>query len=112
MKQIMKETRSGKSKLAAIFSLCVVATMVAPYSALAKQGGDKRDRSEYIGIIKTRPAGSLLGRWVIGDRAYTTEPTTEFDQSKGKLTVGTCAKVHIRNGQVHEIDSEPMRNCQ
>ena len=41
-----------------------------------------------------------------------TSPMTQFDQSGGKFVVGGCAKVYIRNGRVHEIDSEPMRDCQ
>jgi len=48
---------------------------------------------------------------VIGGRTYNADAGIEFDQTEGKLAVGSCAKVHIRGGRVHEIDSEPMRNC-
>jgi hypothetical protein len=59
-----------------------------------------------------RPENQLQGAWMIGGRTFTSDAGTEFDQSEGQLTIGSCAKVHLRNGRVHEIDSEPMRNCQ
>ena len=78
-------------------------------SAQAKDRDD--NRTEFYGIIKARPKDTLQGEWVIGDRTVKTEPGTEFDETDGKLTVGSCAKVHLRNGKVHEIDSEPMSDC-
>jgi hypothetical protein len=53
----------------------------------------------------------MQGDWVIGGRTFTADAGTEFDQADGELKVGGCAKVHLRNGRVHEIDSEPMENC-
>lgn len=53
----------------------------------------------------------LHGTWTIGGRQVTTSPHTRFDQLDGPLQVGGCAKVDIRGGAVHEIDSEPPRNC-
>lgn len=80
-------------------------------TVLAREGGDRKDRAEFYGIVQKRPEKGMQGTWVIGDRAFTIGADTEFDQSEGQLKVGSCAKVHIRNGRVHEIDSEPMRNC-
>jgi hypothetical protein len=51
----------------------------------------------------------LIGQ--IGGFAVTTNPATRFDQLDGPLAVGGCAKVDIRNGLVHEIDSEPLEDC-
>lgn len=105
-------------KLAAIKHLSAWAQMAAIMAALllgipgwvlAKRGGDQI-RSTVYGVVEARPE-TLVGRWVIGGRVFIADGATEFDQSEGPLRVGTCAKVHLRDGFVHEIDSEPMRNC-
>ena len=85
--------------------------VITPNMAEARRGGDDENRTEFHGIVESRPKSGLHGKWVIAGRTFTTDARTEFDQIEGKLKVGTCAKVHIRNGRVHEIDSEPMRNC-
>ena len=56
------------------------------------------------------PAG-LQGIWTIGGLEYVTNPQTEFDQVDGPLIVGSCAKVDLRNGLVHQIESEPIDDC-
>lgn len=78
--------------------------------AFAKRRGDD-SRSRFYGIIQVRPASGLHGEWMIGGRTFITDSRTEFNQSEGALAPGSCAKVDIRSGRVHEIDSEPMRNC-
>lgn len=78
--------------------------------ALSKSGGDK-DRSDFYGIIQGRPLNGLHGEWTIGNRIFKTDQSTEFDETEGPLVVGNCAKVHIRDGRIHEIDSEPMKDC-
>lgn len=95
---------------ALVFTVALV-LVVAPDIALAKRGGDGDSRSEFYGIVQSRPEKALHGEWVIGGRTFKTDAETQFDQSEGPLTVGSCAKVHIRNSRVHEIDSEPMRDC-
>jgi hypothetical protein len=79
--------------------------------AHARRGRDDDNRTEFHGIVQSRPKQVLEGVWVIGGRTFQADAGTEFDQREGKLTAGGCAKVHIRNGRVNEIDSEPMRNC-
>jgi len=79
--------------------------------ALAKRGRDDRDRSEFYGIVEVRPEPAPQGEWVIGGYIFLADAGTEFDQSEGALTIGSCVKVHVRDGRVHEIDREPMRNC-
>jgi len=81
---------------------------LGPDVALAKGGNQNRER--FYGIVQSKPAG-LQGTWKIGGRTVTASRGAQFDQSQGPLVVGACAKVDIRNGKVHEIDSEPMRNC-
>jgi hypothetical protein len=98
-----------RRKTIGIFVLAVSVTMAMPLSA--KDGREKDKREEYRGIIKSRPADSLQGEWVIGERTFKTDANTEFDESEGNLTVGSCAEVEIRNEKVHEIDSEPMEDC-
>jgi len=106
--------RDGRRRRLNFNMIALVVILSASLSLLpdpgsAKRGGD--DRSRYYGIVESRPAQGLHGDWVIGGRAVTTGPGTEFDQSEGPLAIGSCAKVHFRNGKVHEIDSEPIHNC-
>ncbi len=79
--------------------------------ALSKRGGSDKHRSEFYGIVQARPLSGWQGEWVIGGRTFIADQRTEFDETEGPLIVGSCAKVHIRNGRIHEIDSEPMQDC-
>ena len=94
--------------------LAAMALVVAggPTAAPAKGGDVKSDRTEFYGIVEDRPEGSLQGLWVIGGRTVTADDRTQFDQSEGVLAVGACAKVALRGGRVHEIESEPPHDCQ
>lgn len=94
--------------LAFTFALTLI---TGPEEARARRGGTDDNRFEFYGVVQSLPAKGLRGVWVIAGRTVTADSGTEFDQVEGKLAVGRCAKVHIRNGRVHEIDSEPMRNC-
>ena len=98
-------------KLTGIVFVAAVACLGMAQIALAKS--DKRfdGRTEFYGIIQEKPSTGFHGKWVIGGRAVISDSRTEFDQADGPLVVGGCAKVHIRNGRVHEIDSEPMHDC-
>lgn len=100
-----------KTILTAFAFTIALLLVIAPDIALARRGGDDGNRSEFYGIVQERPKSALQGEWVIGGQTFTVDANTEFDQTEGELTIGSCAKVHIRNGRVHEIDSEPMRNC-
>ncbi|MHC1743236.1 MAG: hypothetical protein AB9873_09430 [Syntrophobacteraceae bacterium] len=101
-------------KLSALMVFVMLAITLSlsliPYPTLAKRGGHD-DRARYYGIIESRPLQGLHGDWVIGGRTITTAPNTEFDQREGALAIGSCAKVDSRNGRIHEIDSEPLRDC-
>jgi hypothetical protein len=95
-----------------ILSLATILLFAAsPTLSLAKRGSDDKNRSEFYGLIQERPQNELQGQWIIGDQVIITDPGTEFDQNEGNLIVGSCAKVKIRDGYIHEIDSEPMHDC-
>ena len=94
---------------AQVLAMMAVLLFGFPGWSLAKRGGDEV-RSTFYGVIEARPENPV-GKWVIGGQVFMADGATEFDQVEGPLQVGTCAKVRIRNGLVHEIDSEPMRNC-
>jgi hypothetical protein len=79
-------------------------------TALAKRGGDE-SRSEFYGIVQVQPQNGRQGEWVIGGQVFMVDSGTEFDEAEGPLEVGSCAKVKIRKGRIHEIDSEPMKDC-
>lgn len=97
---------------ARVFMTCATALVLFAMvdASLAKRSED--GRSEFRGIIVSRPENTLHGEWLIGGRVVLTDARTEFDQAEGPLDPGTCAKVKIRNGRIHEIDSEPMSSCQ
>ncbi|MBE0596952.1 MAG: hypothetical protein IH614_06775 [Desulfuromonadales bacterium] len=96
------------SNLVLALALALAFVLVVP-EAEAKEGRD-RDRYRFYGWVELMPEG-LHGTWVIGGQDVVTNPRTEFDQMEGPLMVGGCAKVDIRRGLVHEIDSEPASNC-
>ena len=108
----VNEPRNFRATMIALVFTIALSIFVTTDTVLAKGGSDKENRSEFYGIVQMRPEKGSQGTWVIGNRAFTADAGTEFDQSEGQLTVGSCAKVHVRNGRVHEIDSEPIRNCQ
>ena len=95
---------------AALAGFAWLAALLLSPAILAAKNGDDRDRQRFYGRVEVKPE-NLQGTWVIGGREVTTSPQTEFDEIDGPLKVGTCAKVDFRNGIVHEIDSEPDRDC-
>jgi hypothetical protein len=78
-----------------------------PLSAKSK----RESREDSYGVIESRPNTGGVGRWVIGGRSYDADSSTEFHQEAGPLAAGSCAKVSVRNGRVHEIESERMSDC-
>ncbi|ADI85270.2 hypothetical protein KIP69_12155 [Geobacter sulfurreducens] len=111
MRQSIAHTLTGTAARITLAVMIAVVLGFGPDAALAKRGGRDDNRTEFYGIVQERPEQGLHGTWVIGGRTFTTDSRTEFDQSEGRLEVGSCAKVHIRSGRVHEIDSEPMSDC-
>jgi len=101
--------RERLSFVALVLSLALAAVSVAPEMAMGKDDND-RDRLRFYGWVESMPEG-LHGAWIIGGQQVTTNPRTQFDQVEGPLMVGGCAKVDIRDGLVHEIDSEPATDC-
>ncbi len=95
---------------AARAGIALLAVLLLSPAILAAKDGDGRDRQRFYGRVEVRPE-NLQGTWVIGGREVTTSPQTEFDENDGPLKVGACAKIDFRNGIVHEIDSEPDRDC-
>lgn len=112
MKFFGNKTRICRSLTHAFAFTIALLLAAAPNTALAKRGGDDDSRTVYYGIVQARQESGLHGEWLIGGRTFAADARTEFDQSEGKLEIGSCAKVEVRDGRVHEIDSEPMRDCQ
>lgn len=111
MNNLFQLTANFRSVMLLIVCAVVLSLFAAPEESRAKGGGGDDVRSEFYGIIEARPENGMLGEWVIGGHSFIADAGTEFDQSEGVLSVGGCAKVHVRNGRVHEIDSEPMGDC-
>ncbi|WP_298610117.1 hypothetical protein [uncultured Thiothrix sp.] len=99
-------------KLLITASSTLLLTSLAPVTQ-AKKGDDDRqgDRVVFQGIVQSKPLGGLHGTWRIAGKTVRTHAGTQFDQLDGRLQVGVCAKVKLRNGKVHEIDSEPAHDC-
>ena len=112
MLSFIKESREFQFMARLSVFACALLLMAAPDAAMAKRGGDDKDRSRFYGIIEKRPQNELQGEWVIGGQTFIATPGTEFDQADGPLEIGSCAKVEVRNGRVHEIDSESMEKCE
>lgn len=104
-----KHTMTDWFPVTLVLVLMLTAWLTPPSVALAKQDDD-RNRQRFYGWIEVMPE-TLHGTWIIGGREVTTNPRTEFDMSDGPLQVGGCAKVDIREGVFHEIDSEPPKDC-
>ena len=103
--------RIHRTQVAVTAMVCILLLLAVFLSPASAKGEGDDIRSEFRGIVTEMPAGGLSGEWVIGGRVVLADPATEFDQAEGPLEVGGCAKVKIRNGRVHEIDSEPLNSC-
>ncbi len=112
MDRSMDTTRIFRNMMIALALTIAVMLAMAPNMALAKRGGDDGNRFEFYGIVEERPANGLHGEWVIDGEIFVTDAGTEFGNYEEDLAVGSCVKVDVRNGRVHEIDNEPMRDCQ
>lgn len=107
---VMKAFRTTAGRyLTSIQCLFVAVTILLPQAVSAKSD-ERRDRIRFYGVVEVIPQ-DLHGTWIIGGKVVTTNPRTQFDQQEGPLRVGGCAKVDIRAGLVHEIDSEPDSDC-
>jgi hypothetical protein len=84
-----------------------LAVLLVPALAVAKRG----DRDRFTGRITAVPEGRV-GAWVIGGQTFQSDRSTDLDEADGPLVVGACAKVDLRGGRVHEIDSEHSSHCQ
>ncbi len=48
---------------------------------------------DHRGAVESRPAGTVIGTWVIGGVSFEVDATTEIEESNGALIVGQCAEV-------------------
>ena len=92
------------------FIALLVAIAAAGLSNFGEARDDTKDRVRFYGWVESMPEG-MLGTWIIGGQTFVAGPGTEFDEVDGPLKVGGCAKVDIRGGALHEIDSEPHHDC-
>lgn len=104
-----RNNRRGVLVLTAGLLMGLVSSIVLAKGGEDDKGG--RGRSDFYGIVQVRPADGWQGEWVLDGRTFIADQGTELDEKEGALRVGSCAKIHLRNGRVHEIDSEPMQDC-
>lgn len=93
--------------LTSILLASLATTAQAKYYNYNEQAADL----VFTGIVQSKPIGGLHGIWLIAETMLRTNVSTHFNQQDGRLRVGACVKVELRNGKVHEIDSEPAHNC-
>lgn len=70
---------------------------------------------EAYGRVDSKPAGGLIGAWVIAGVTYNAPAGVEFKQRNGPLVVGACAKVHYAPNTtpftVREMESRSAADC-
>lgn len=98
-----------------IIWVALLALILVPTTALAWPLNDDDSGYEYTGIVQSRPAGTMIGAWVIGGRSFSADAWTHFEQEHGLLQVGTCAKVEyqIVSGTYRaiKIESQESYHC-
>lgn len=82
-----------------------------PTAASASGGGDL---PRFYGLITSRPSGNV-GNWVLGDRTFVADGSTEFNFQFGPLNVGICAQAKYVSASgvdtAVEIESQPASDC-
>jgi len=66
---------------------------------------------EYTGILDHRPEGKD-GMWVIDGKSFSVTDEVELDEDHGPISVGSCVGLDMEDGDVKEIESEEMEECQ
>jgi len=66
---------------------------------------------EYTGILEHRPDGKD-GMWVIDGKSFSVTDKVDLDEDYGPLTPGTCVELEMKDGDVKEIESQEMEECQ
>lgn len=69
------------------------------------------DEVEYTGILDHRPEGKD-GMWVIDGKSFSVTEEVELDEDDGALTVGACVGLEMEDGDVMEIETENMKECE
>jgi hypothetical protein len=66
---------------------------------------------EYTGILDHRPEGKD-GMWVIDGKSFSVTEDVELDEDDGVLKIGTCVGLEMEDGDVTEIETMKMEECQ
>lgn len=74
-----------------------------------------RDEQRFFGVIKTLPAGGLIGNWIVGDRTVIAGAQTKIEDPAG-VKVGACVEVrgtlNAQNAIVARlIEVEDLADC-
>lgn len=80
-------------------------------------GNTSQAKRKVYGLLTSRPAGSLLGDWVVNGATYTADAQTEFDNDEGDFVIGACLSIEYfpstSGPQIaHEIETEEGYHCQ
>ncbi len=91
----------------------LAAAMVA--SGVAHANGDSGSLPRFYGVLNSRPNGTNIGNWVLGNRTFVADANTQFEFLAGPLDVGVCARAKYEsiNGVDHavEIESQNPSDC-
>ena len=66
---------------------------------------------EYTGILDHRPEGRD-GMWVIDGKSFSVTEDVELDEDDGPIAIGGCVGLEMEDGDVTEIESLEMSECQ
>ncbi len=104
------------SRLAALMLALVilaVGALVAMRPAVARASGG--DDPRFSGLVTSKPSGGNVGNWVLGNRIFVANGSTEFNFQSGPLDVGVCAKAKYASANrvdtTIEIESQPATDC-
>ncbi|MCC6456115.1 MAG: hypothetical protein IT328_14265, partial [Caldilineaceae bacterium] len=97
------------------------AAVPSPQSALLKDGGgddgggdDHGDDIKVYARVVSRPDGTNIGSWTIGDKNYTVNEQTIISTLHGPLTINGCVEVEVAPSAptlAKELGSEEDSKC-
>ena len=88
-----------------------VLSMILPAALIITTASCSDKEVEYTGILDHRPEGKD-GMWVIDGKSFSVTEDVELDEDDGPITVGTCVGLDMVDGDVREIESAEMEDCQ
>lgn len=85
--------------------------LILPVFLLSLSASCSDNEIEYTGILEHRPEGKD-GIWVISGQSFSVTEDVELDEDHGLLKAGACIELEVEHGDVKEIESVEITECQ